>query len=120
MRVNNHTPRPSGVDRSPLHFANRPGLRQSDKILQDVSDNILSVSLETAQRPPSPGLAVNPSRSGYLHEVTMTPFARRLELAKYRPAPRPDPFPAMRGIAVGAALGSVIWGLGLWAVFSAL
>jgi hypothetical protein len=44
----------------------------------------------------------------------MTPFARRLELARIREQRQPDGFRAARGIALGAALGAVIWGLALW------
>jgi hypothetical protein len=46
----------------------------------------------------------------------MTPFARRLELARIREQRQPDSFRAARGIATGAALGAVIWGLALWLV----
>jgi hypothetical protein len=46
----------------------------------------------------------------------MTPFARRLELARIREQRQPDSFRAARGIALGAALGAVAWGLALWLV----
>jgi hypothetical protein len=50
----------------------------------------------------------------------MTPFCRRLELARIREVPPPtdDDFRAARGIATGAALGAVIWGLALWLVLA--
>jgi hypothetical protein len=49
----------------------------------------------------------------------MTPFARRLELSRIREQRQPpDSFRAARGIATGAALGAVIWGLALWLVLA--
>jgi hypothetical protein len=49
----------------------------------------------------------------------MTPFTRRLELSRIREQRQPDDsFRAARGIATGAALGAVIWGLALWLVLA--
>jgi hypothetical protein len=86
-------------DASPRRMVARPQtVVQSDKPLQDQPIRGSAVEVFSAT------------------EENMTPFARRLELARIREQRQPDSFRAARGIALGAALGAVIWGVALWFV----